>query len=130
VKDRIGLAMIEAAEQSGALKPGGVIVEGTSGNTGVGLAIAAALAAIAASSPCPTRCRRKRCGLLRAYGAEVVVTPTAGAGRPSRQLHHEGEADRHDTPGAILANQHYNQVNPEAHYQTTGPEIWQQTGGR
>ncbi len=130
VKDRIGLAMIEAAEQSGALKPGGVIVEGTSGNTGVGLAIAAALRGYRCIFTLPDKMSQEKVRLLRAYGAEVVVTPTAvPADHPDNYIM-KAKQIVHDTPGAILANQHYNQVNPEAHYRTTGPEIWQQTGGK
>ena len=130
VKDRIGLAMIEAAEQSGALKPGGVIVEGTSGNTGVGLAIAAALRGYRCIFTLPDKMSQEKVRLLRAYGAEVVVTPTAvPADHPDNYIM-KAKQIVHDTPGAILANQHYNQVNPEAHYKTTGPEIWQQTGGK
>jgi cystathionine beta-synthase len=130
VKDRIGLAMIEAAEQSGALKAGGVIVEGTSGNTGVGLAIAAALRGYRCIFTLPDKMSQEKVRLLRAYGAEVVVTPTAvPADHPDNYIM-KAKQIVHDTPGAILANQHYNQVNPEAHYKTTGPEIWQQTGGK
>ena len=130
VKDRIGLAMIEAAEQSGALKPGGVIVEGTSGNTGVGLAIAAALRGYRCIFTLPDKMSQEKVRLLRAYGAEVVVTPTAvPADHPDNYIMKAKQIVQ-DTPGAILANQYYNQVNPEAHYKTTGPEIWQQTGGK
>jgi cystathionine beta-synthase len=129
VKDRIGLAMIEAAEQSGALKPGGVIVEGTSGNTGVGLAIAAALRGYRCIFTLPDKMSQEKVRLLRAYGAEVVVTPTAvPADHPDNYIM-KAKQIVHDTPGAILANQHYNQVNPEAHYKSTGPEFWEQTGG-
>jgi cystathionine beta-synthase len=130
VKDRIGLAIIEDAERRGELKPGGTIVEGTSGNTGVGLAIAAALRGYRCVFTMPDKMSMEKVRLLKAYGAEVVVTPTAVP--PDHPEHYVMKAKQivHDTPNAILANQFYNQVNPEAHYATTGPEIWQQTEGR
>lgn len=130
VKDRIGLAIIEDAERRGDLKPGGVIVEGTSGNTGVGLAMAAALKGYRCIFTLPDKMSQEKVRLLKAYGAEVVITPTAVP--PDHPDNYVMKAKQivKDTPGAILANQFYNQVNPEAHYRTTGPEIWQQTGGR
>jgi cystathionine beta-synthase len=130
VKDRIGLAIIEDAERRGELKPGGTIVEGTSGNTGVGLAIAAALRGYRCVFTMPDKMSMEKVRLLKAYGAEVVVTPTAVP--PDHPEHYVMKAKQivRDTPNAILANQFYNQVNPEAHYATTGPEIWQQTEGR
>jgi cystathionine beta-synthase len=130
VKDRIGLAIIEGAERSGELKPGGVIVEGTSGNTGVGLAIAAAIKGYRCIFTMPDKMSQEKVRLLKAYGAEVMITPTAVP--PDHPEHYVMKAKQiaHDTPGAILANQFYNQLNPEAHYATTGPEIWEQTGGR
>jgi len=130
VKDRIGFAIIEDAERRGELKPGGTIVEGTSGNTGVGLAIAAALRGYRCVFTMPDKMSMEKVRLLKAYGAEVVVTPTAVP--PDHPDHYVMKAKQivHDTPNAILANQFYNQVNPEAHYATTGPEIWQQTEGR
>jgi cystathionine beta-synthase len=130
VKDRIGLAIIEDAERRGELKPGGTIVEGTSGNTGVGLAIAAALRGYRCVFTMPDKMSMEKVRLLKAYGAEVVVTPTAVP--PDHPDHYVMKAKQivHDTPNAILANQFYNQVNPEAHYATTGPEIWHQTEGR
>ncbi|HKT61345.1 MAG TPA: pyridoxal-phosphate dependent enzyme [Gemmatimonadales bacterium] len=130
VKDRIGLAIIEDAERRGELKPGGTIVEGTSGNTGVGLAIAAALRGYRCVFTMPDKMSMEKVRLLKAYGAEVVVTPTAVP--PDHPEHYVMKAKQivHDTPNAILANQFYNQVNPEAHYATTGPEIWHQTEGR
>jgi cystathionine beta-synthase len=130
VKDRIGLAMIEDAERRGDLKPGGVIVEGTSGNTGVGLAIAAAIKGYRCIFTLPDKMSQEKVRLLRAYGAEVVVTPTAVPPDHPDNYIMKAKQIVHDTPGAILANQHFNQVNPEAHYQTTGPEIWEQTGGK
>ncbi|HET7468606.1 MAG TPA: pyridoxal-phosphate dependent enzyme [Gemmatimonadales bacterium] len=130
VKDRIGFAIIADAERRGELKPGGTIVEGTSGNTGVGLAIAAALRGYRCVFTMPDKMSMEKVRLLKAYGAEVVVTPTAVP--PDHPEHYVMKAKQivHDTPNAILANQFYNQVNPEAHYASTGPEIWQQTEGR
>ena len=130
VKDRIGLAIIEGAERSGALKPGGVIVEGTSGNTGVGLAMAAAIKGYRCIFTMPDKMSQEKVRLLKAYGAEVMITPTAVP--PDHPEHYVMKAKQiaHDTPGAILADQFYNQLNPEAHYTTTGPEIWQQTDGK
>jgi cystathionine beta-synthase len=130
VKDRIGLAIIEAAERDGTLKPGGVIVEGTSGNTGVGLAIAAVRKGYRCIFTMPDKMSQEKVRLLRAFGAEVVITPTAVPADHPENYVMKAKQITHDTPGAVLANQFYNQVNPEAHYATTGPEIWQQTGGR
>jgi cystathionine beta-synthase len=129
VKDRIGLAMIEAAEQRGELKPGGTIVEGTSGNTGVGLAMAAALRGYRCIFTMPDKMSQEKVKLLKAYGAEVVITPTAVPPDHPDNYIMKAKQIVHDTPGAILANQHFNQVNPEAHYATTGPEVWEQTKG-
>ena len=130
VKDRIGLAIIEAAEASGELKPGGMVVEGTSGNTGVGLAIAAALKGYHCIFTLPDKMSQEKVRLLRAYGAEVVITPTAVPPDHPENYVMKAKQIVHDTPGAVLANQFYNQVNPEAHYRTTGPEIWEQTRGK
>jgi cystathionine beta-synthase len=129
VKDRIGHAIIEDAERRGELRPGGTVVEGTSGNTGVGLAIAAALKGYRCIFTMPDKMSMEKVRLLKAYGAEVVVTPTAVP--PDHPEHYVMKAKQivKDTPNAILANQFYNQVNPEAHYATTGPEIWRQTEG-
>lgn len=130
VKDRIGLAIIEAAERDGTLKPGGTVVEGTSGNTGVGLAIAAALKGYRCIFTMPDKMSQEKVRLLRAYGAEVVITPTAvPADHPENYVMKAKQIVK-DTPGAIMANQFFNDVNPEAHYQTTGPEVWHQTGGK
>ena len=130
VKDRIGLAMIEAAEREGTLGPGGVIVEGTSGNTGVGLALAAALKGYRCIFTMPDKMSQEKVRLLKAFGAEVIVTPTAVP--PDHPDNYVQTARRivAETPGAVLANQFYNPVNPEAHYATTGPELWAQTNGR
>jgi cystathionine beta-synthase len=130
VKDRIGVAMIEAAERAGELRPGGTIVEGTSGNTGVGLAMAAALKGYRCIFTMPDKMSQEKVKLLKAYGAEVVITPTAVPPDHPDNYIMKAKQIVHDTPGAILANQHFNQINPEAHYATTGPEIWEQTEGR
>jgi cystathionine beta-synthase len=130
VKDRIGLAIIEDAERRGQLRPGGTIVEGTSGNTGVGLAIAAALKGYRCVFTMPDKMSQEKVRLLKAFGAEVVITPTAvPPDHPDNYVMKAKQIAR-DIPGAILANQFYNEINPEAHYATTGPEIWQQTEGR
>ncbi|HEX6940790.1 MAG TPA: pyridoxal-phosphate dependent enzyme [Longimicrobiales bacterium] len=130
VKDRIGPAIIEAAEREGRLRPGGVIVEGTSGNTGIGLAIAAAVKGYRCIFTIPDKMSQEKVRLLKAFGAEVIVTPTAVP--PDHPDNYVMVAKRiaEETPGAILANQFYNQANPEAHYRTTGPELWEQTQGR
>src|SRR5687767_12514675 len=130
VKDRIGMPIIERAEREGQLKPGGTIVEGTSGNTGVGLAIAAAIRGYRCIFTMPDKMSQEKVRLLKAFGAEVIVTPTAVP--PDHPDNYVMMAKRiaHETPNAILANQFYNQANPEAHYATTGPELWEQTEGR
>ena len=130
VKDRIGLAMIEAAEREGRLKRGGVIVEGTSGNTGVGLAIAAAIKGYRCIFTMPDKMSQEKVRLLKAFGAEVIVTPTAVP--PDHPDNYVQTAKRvvAETPGAILADQFFNPINPEVHYNTTGPEIWEQTDGK
>jgi cystathionine beta-synthase len=130
VKDRIGGPIIEHAERSGQLKPGGTIVEGTSGNTGVGLAIAASLKGYKCIFTMPDKMSQEKVRLLKAFGAEVIVTPTAVA--PDHPDNYVMMAKRiaEETPNAILANQFYNQANTDAHYATTGPELWEQTEGR
>jgi cystathionine beta-synthase len=130
VKDRIGMPIIEKAERDGSLKPGGTIVEGTSGNTGVALAIAAALKGYRCIFTMPDKMSQEKVRLLKAYGAEVVITPTAVP--PDHPDSYVMTAKRiaHETPNAILANQFYNQANPDAHYATTGPELWEQTQGK
>lgn len=130
LKDRIGIAIIEAAERSGDLRPGGTIVEGTSGNTGVGLAIAAALKGYHCIFTMPDKMSDEKVRLLRAYGADVIITPTAvPADHPDNYVM-KAKAITKSTPNAVLANQFYNEANPEAHYKTTGPEIWEQTEGK
>jgi cystathionine beta-synthase len=130
VKDRIGLPIIERAEREGRLRPGGTIVEGTSGNTGVGLAIAAALKGYRCIFTMPDKMSQEKVRLLKAFGAEVIVTPTAVA--PDHPDNYVMMAKRiaDETPNAVLANQFYNDANPEAHYATTGPELWEQTEGQ
>ncbi len=130
VKDRIGIAMIEAAEAAGELKPGGVIVEGTAGNTGVGLAIAACVKGYRCIFTMPDKFSQEKIRLMRAFGAEVIITPTAVP--PDHPDNYLNVARRivERTPNAVMADQFYNPANPEAHYRTTGPEIWEQTEGR
>ena len=130
IKDRIGLAIIEDAERRGDLNPGGVIVEGTSGNTGIGLAIAAALKGYRCIFTMPDKMSQEKVRLLRAFGAEVVITPTAVPPEHPDNYVMKAKAIVAAVPGAILANQFYNDVNPEAHYRTTGPELWEQSEGR
>src|SRR6476469_6035218 len=130
VKDRIAMPIIEKAEREGKLKPGGTIVEGTSGNTGTALAIEAALRGYKCIFTMPDKMLQEKVRLLKAFGAEVIITPTAVP--PDHPDSYVMMAKRiaHETPNAILANQFYNDANPQAHYETTGPEIWDQTGGR
>ncbi|MBV9545573.1 MAG: cystathionine beta-synthase [Chloroflexi bacterium] len=130
VKDRIGLAMLEAAEGAGLVRPGATIVEPTSGNTGTGLAIAAALKGYRLVCVMPDKMSSEKIALLRAYGAEVVVCPTA-VPRESPQSYYS-VADRlaREIPGAFQPNQYFNLANPAAHEATTGPEIWRQTDGK
>src|SRR5215208_4573852 len=130
VKDRIGLPIIERAEREGKLRPGGTIVEGTSGNTGVGLAIAAALKGYRCIFTMPDKMSQEKVRLLKAFGGEVIITPTAVP--PDHPDNYVMMAKRiaQETPNAILANQFYNPANPQAHYETTGPELWEQTEGR
>src|ERR671932_413581 len=130
VKDRIGPAMIEDAERRGLIKPGGTIVEATSGNTGVGLAIAAAIKGYKTVFVMPDKMSEEKIRLLRAFGARVVITPTAVEPDDPRSYYSVSRKIAEETPNAILAGQYHNQANPEAHYRTTGPEIWRQTGGQ
>ena len=130
VKDRIGLAMIEAAERGGKLKPGGLIVEATSGNTGVGLAIAAAVKGYRCIFTMPDKMSQEKARLLRALGAEVIITPTAVPPDHPDNYIMKGRAIAAAHENAIFADQHYNPVNPDVHYHTTGPEIWEQTDGK
>src|SRR3954451_23921908 len=130
LKDRIGLPIIEAAEKDGSLKPGGTIVEATSGNTGIGLAIAAAMRGYKCIFTMPDKMSQEKVRLLRAFGADVIITPTAvPPDHPDNYLMTAKRITK-ETPGAIFANQFYNDANPEAHYATTGPELWEQSGGK
>jgi cystathionine beta-synthase len=130
VKDRIGLAIIEDAERSGRIKPGGTIVEATSGNTGVGLAIAAAIKGYKTVFVMPDKMSDEKIQLLRAYGARVIVTPTAVEPEDPRSYYSVAKKTVEQTPNSILANQYHNPVNPQVHYETTGPEVWEQTAGQ
>src|SRR5205809_2416919 len=130
VKDRIGLRMIESAERAGRLRPGGTIVEPTSGNTGHGLAIAAAIKGYKCIFVMPDKMSQEKVALLRAYGAEVVITPTAVAPEAPESYYRVADRLTEEIPGAFQPNQYFNQENPQAHYETTGPEIWEQTDGR
>jgi cystathionine beta-synthase len=130
VKDRIGVAMIDAAERAGLLKPGGTIVEPTSGNTGVGLAIVAARRKYRCVFVMPDKMSQEKINLLRAYGAEVVVCPTAVAPEHPDSYYSVAERLAKEIPGAFRPNQYGNAENPRAHELTTGPEIWRQTAGR
>ena len=130
IKDRIGLPLIEAAEADGWLKPGGTIVEATGGNTGLALAMAASLKGYRCICTMPDKMSSEKVKLLRAFGAEVIITPTAvPPDHPDHYLQ-RARSITAETPGAVLANQFYNQANPDAHYATTGPEIWEQSEGR
>lgn len=130
VKDRIGVAIIQAAEREGKLKPGGTIVEATSGNTGVGLALAAAIKGYRCIFVMPDKMSEDKVRLLRGYGAQVIITPTAVAPDDPRSYYSVANRLVEETRNAILAGQFWNPANPEAHYRTTGPEIWRQTAGR
>jgi cystathionine beta-synthase len=129
VKDRIGIKMIEQAEREGKLKPGGTIVEPTSGNTGTGLAIAAALKGYRCIFVMPDKMSQEKISLLRAYGAEVVICPYAVAPESPESYYSVSDRLAEEIPGAYKPDQYTNAGNPDAHYETTGPEIWEQTGG-
>ncbi len=130
VKDRIGVEIIEEAERTGKLKPGGTIVESTSGNTGMGLAIAAAIKGYKTVFTMPDKMSGEKIQLLRAFGAEVIVTPTAVPHDSPESYTEVAKRVVRETPNSILADQYYNPKNDESHYHTTGPEIWEQTGGQ
>src|ERR687886_851794 len=129
VKDRIGMAMIEAAEREGKLRPGGTIVEPTSGNTGVGLAIAAARKGYRCIFVMPDKMSQEKIAMLRAYGAEVVICPTAVAPDSPESYYSVSDRLAEEIPGGFKPDQYSNMANPEAHYEMTGPEIWEQTRG-
>ena len=127
VKDRIGMPMIEAAERDGLLKKGGTIIEPTSGNTGHGLAIAAALKGYRCIFVMADKQSAEKQALLRAYGAEVVLCPTNVEPESPESYYSVAKRLARDIPGAFQPDQYWNKNNPEAHYRTTGPEIWRQT---
>ncbi|MEU7756112.1 cystathionine beta-synthase [Micromonospora sp. NPDC049101] len=129
VKDRIALRMVEDAEAAGLLKPGGTIVEPTSGNTGVGLALVAQLKGYKCVFVCPDKVSQDKQDVLRAYGAEVVVCPTAVAPEDPRSYYNVSDRLTREIPGAWKPNQYSNPANPRSHYETTGPELWKQTEG-
>jgi cystathionine beta-synthase len=130
VKDRIGLAMVEAAVRDGRLKPGGTIVECTSGNTGLGLAMVAAVRGYRAVFCMPDKVSIEKVNLLKAFGAEVLLSPTAVLPESPDSYYSVAKRVTRERPGAVLMDQYHNPANPEAHYRTTGPELWEQTAGR
>src|SRR5215207_8178626 len=130
VKDRIAVRMVDAAEASGALKPGGTIVEPTSGNTGIGLALVAQQRGYRCIFVCPDKVGQEKINVLRAYGAEVAVCPTAVDPSDPRSYYSVSDRLARETPGGWKPDQYSNPANPQSHYETTGPEIWAQTGGR
>ena len=130
VKDRIGLSMLEDAERRGLLRPGGTIVEPTSGNTGHGLAMAAAIKGYKMIFVMPDKMSAEKISLLRAYGAEVVICPTNVERESPHSYYSVADRLTREVPGAFQPNQYFNPRNPEAHYNTTGPEIWRQTDGQ
>jgi cystathionine beta-synthase len=130
IKDRVAVALIEAAERDGRLAPGGTIVEPTSGNTGTGLAIAARLKGYRVIAVMPDKMSKEKIDLLRAYGAEVVVAPTDVPPDSPQSYYRVADRLTEEIPGAFQPNQYFNQANPQAHYESTGPELWEQTAGR
>src|SRR5215467_9200594 len=130
IKDRVAVALIEAAERDGKLRPGGTIIEQTSGNTGTGLAIAARLKGYRVIAVMPDKMSKEKIDLLRAYGAEVVVSPTDVAPDSPQSYYRVADRLTEEIPGAFQPNQYANPANPRAHYDSTGPELWDQTAGR
>src|SRR5215207_10200794 len=130
IKDRVAVALIEAAERDGHLRPGGTIVEPTSGNTGTGLAIAARLKGYQAIAVMPDKVSREKIDLLRAYGAKVVLCPTQVEPDSPESYYSVSDRLAAEIPGAFKPDQYRNPANPAAHYGTTGPELWAQSGGR
>src|ERR671914_283226 len=130
IKDRAALALVEAAERDGQLKPGGTIVEPTSGNTGAGLAMAASLKGYRVIAVMPDKMSKEKIDLLRAYGAEVVVAPTDVSPDSPQSYYRVADRLTEEIPGAFQPNQYSNPANPETHYLSTGPELWRQSGGR
>ncbi len=130
VKDRPAVTMIDAAERDGLLRPGGTLVEPTSGNTGLGLAMVAALRGYRVIAVMPDKMSREKIDTLRAFGAEVVVCPTAVEPADPRSYYRVADRLAEEVDGGFQPNQYFNQANPEAHYRSTGPELWRQTGGK
>jgi cystathionine beta-synthase len=130
IKDRVAVALIEAAERDRRLRPGGTIVEPTSGNTGTGLAIAARLKGYRVIAVMPDKMSREKIDLLRAYGADVVLAPTDVPPDSPQSYYRVADRLTDEIPGAFQPNQYFNQANPQAHYASTGPELWEQTAGR
>lgn len=129
MKDRVARNIIEDAERRGLLGPGGTIVEATSGNTGMGLALVAALRGYSSVFVMPDKMSPEKVAALRAFGARVVICPTAVEPEDPRSYYETAKRIVRETPGAFYANQYHNPANPEAHYRSTAPEIWEQTGG-
>lgn len=130
VKDRVGVHIVEKAEREGKLKPGGTIIEATSGNTGMGLAVTAAVKGYKCIFVMPDKMSDEKIQTLRAFGAKVVITPTAVEPEDPRSYYSVAKKLVEITPNSFYANQYHNPDNPEIHYMTTGPEIWEQTGGK
>ena len=130
IKDRVAMRLVEAAERDGRLRPGGTIIEPTSGNTGTGLAIAARLKGYRVIAVMPDKMSKEKIDLLRAYGAEVVVAPTDVAPDSPQSYYRVADRLTEEIPGAFQPNQYANPANPETHYLTTGPELWRQSGGQ
>lgn len=130
VKDRIGMPMVEDFERRGLLGPGGMVVECTSGNTGVGLAMACAVRGYKSTFTMPDKMSLEKIRLLKAFGSRVIVTPTAVPADSPKSYYSVAKRIVDETPNAVHANQYHNQANPDAHYRSTGPEIWRQTKGR
>src|SRR3954466_10269413 len=130
IKDRVAIRMVEAAETDGRLKPGGTIIEPTSGNTGTGLAIAARIKGYRVIAVMPDKMSKEKIDLLRAYGAEVVVTPTDVDPDSPQAYYRVADRLTREIPGAFQPNQYANAANPQTHYESTGPELWRQSGGR
>ena len=129
IKDRIAITMVEAAEREGKLKPGGTIVEPTSGNTGTGLAIVAALKGYRCIFTMPDKMSREKVSLLKAFGAEVIICPYAVEPESPESYYSVSDRLAEEIPGAFKPDQYRNEGNPRSHYESTGPEIWEQTGG-
>ena len=130
VKDRVAVSMIDEAERKGLLKPGGTIIEGTSGNTGVGLALVAAVRGYKVVFTITDKQSREKIDLLKAFGAEVIVCPTAVEPEDPRSYYSVAKKLSRESPNAYYPNQYENPMNPEAHYRTTGPEIWEDSEGK